>query len=109
MNQQVFLNMNIDKLNNVIATRKLGTKTGEEIRVSIGQPEAFDDGEYYCPYSIDCIGAKVEYSYSCGVDAIQALQLCMKKIGTDLQFKIGNGREIFWLDYKSGDLGFPEC
>lgn len=93
--------MNIDNLNNVIATRKLGTKTGEEIRVSIGQLEAFDDGEYYCPYSIDCIGEKVEYSYSCGVDAIQALQLCMKKIG--------NGREIFWLDYKSGDLGFPEC
>jgi len=34
----------------------------------------------------------------------------MNKIGTDLKFKIGNeGLELFWLDYKSGALDFPEC
>lgn len=47
--------------------------------------------------------------YAYGVDALQALQLTLKKIGTDLytsnEYKIG---ALSWVGKSnSGDLGFP--
>lgn len=93
-------------LGQIIARREL-TCDGKPVRVLIGMPQRLSDPEdYLCPYEIDGPYTK-KLSRVIGIDAVQALQLVMVKIGVDLEASDENrtGR-LRWLD-ESGYLGFP--
>ena len=99
--------MELNEIKHVIAVRKL--KAGDEpIVVTIGRPEPFEGGDdFYCPYSIEFLGKK-KVSYAGGMDAVQALQLTMKKIGVDLShLKTPPDKPATWLD-EPGQTGFPQ-
>jgi hypothetical protein len=83
-----------------IAQRTLAT--GDLIIVvTIGTPRE-DEGDYRCWYSLD-IGQRRKLSYAMGADAVQALQLAMLKISTDL-LALGKelGVSVTWLDGSPG-------
>lgn len=98
--------MDIYEIGESIAERTL-VMGADEVIVIIGKPQPFDDCEdYFCPYSIDHAGQK-KMSYAGGMDAVQALQLTMKKIGTDLaHLAKTQGVSIAWLPDIPGDTGF---
>ena len=100
--------MDIHEIDEQIADRTLKMGT-ENVVVTIGKPRPFDDNEdFYCPYSIEYAGKK-KVSYAGGMDAIQALQLTMKKIGTDLScLASAHGVLITWLADTPGDTGFSD-
>ena len=87
----------------VIAVRHLQSATGPRVTatVQIGAPrKTRGQDDYHCPYRIVGLGdAKVRAAY--GVDAVQALQLVMRAIGSAL-WKL---RDLRWFDGE--DLGFP--
>jgi hypothetical protein len=90
-----------------IATRLLQAKN-RKITVVIGRPEKFPEGEdFYCPYQIVGIGNE-RISYAGGLDAVQALQLALMKIGTDLYTSPeAQSKQLSWDGGELGDLGFP--
>lgn len=104
----VVICMDIHEIGESIAERTLVMGT-DEVVVTIGKPQPFDDGEdYFCPYSIAHAGQK-KVSYAGGMDAVQALQLTMKKIGTDLaHLAKTQGVPISWLPDTPGDTGFSD-
>jgi len=61
-----------------------------------------------CPYQILGTGDE-KVRYAGGVDAVQALQLAMEKIGAELYFKLDRqlGGKLRWEAGQQGDLGFP--
>jgi len=99
--------------NNVIAGRILYlTKpdgSESEVRVSVGMPQPFEDlRDYWVPYRISGSGIEKEF-YAGGIDEIQALQLALVSIGSELQAlsrKLG-GR-LKW-NTEEAYLGFPSC
>jgi hypothetical protein len=98
------------KLNDIglqIATRELQVN-GKKVTVVIGRPEKFPDGQdYFCPYQILGMGDE-KVSYAGGVDAVQSLQLALKKIGTDLYTSTEyRTKQLCWDGSDSGELGFP--
>lgn len=101
--------MILSTLGTIIATRTLTLADTNDVTVTIGKPEKFPDGDdYYCPYQIIGIGSG-KVKYAAGVDAVQALSLTLKKVGTDLytsdECKAGT---LQWeAGQKKGDLGFP--
>ncbi len=99
--------MDVHDIGQPIAERRL-LMGKQEIVVNIGKPQLFENGEdYYCPYSIERAGQK-KMSYAGGVDAVQALQLAMRKIGVDLAyFEKKSGVPITWLPDTQGGTGFP--
>ena len=100
--------MDILEIGESIAERTL-VMGAEEVVVTIGKPQPFDDGEdCFCPYSIEYAGQK-KVSYAGGIDAVQALQLSMKKIGNDLaHLAKTQGVPIAWLPDAPGDTGFSD-
>jgi hypothetical protein len=90
-----------------IATRDLHVGD-KKITVVIGRPEKFPEGEdYYCPYQIVGIG-NGRVRYGGGLDAVQALQLALKKIGADLYTSPeAQSKQLSWVGGDAGDLGFP--
>ncbi len=90
-----------------IASRELDAN-GKKVVVVIGRPEKFPDGEdYYCPYQIVGIGSE-RVKYAGGIDAVQALQLALKKIGTDLYTsQEAQAKQLLWAGGEPGDFGFP--
>ena len=104
----VVICMDILEIGESIAERTL-VMGAEEVVVTIGKPRPFDDGEdYFCPYSIEYAGQK-KVSYAGGMDAVQALQLTMKKIGADLSHLAKTqGVLIAWLPDSPGDTGFSD-
>lgn len=98
--------MDIHEIGVLIAERTLVMGT-DKVVVAIGKPQPFNEGEeYFCPYSIECVGHK-KVSYAGGMDAVQALQLTMRKIGTDLaHLAKTQGVSIAWLPDNPGDTGF---
>ena len=98
--------MEIREVQEPIAERKLVMGT-DEVVVTIGKPQAFDDnGDYFCPYAIEHAGHR-KLSYAGGMDAVQALQLAMKKIASDLDYLArSQGVSIEWLADTPGDSGF---
>lgn len=83
---------------------------GEEtILVTIGKPEPVEgEGDYCCRYKIEGAGKK-KTSYAIGLDAVQALQLTMKKIGVDLEAHARKrGIPVSWLGDTPGKTGFSE-
>jgi hypothetical protein len=91
-----------------IATRELQVK-GKKAMVVIGKPEKFSEGDdYYCPYQIVGLGNEL-VRYAGGADAVQALELALKMIGSDLYTSPeAQAKQITWVGgEKPGDLGFP--
>jgi hypothetical protein len=100
--------MDIHKIVEPIAERIL-MMGAEKVVVTIGKPQLFDgDEDYFCPYSIEYAGRK-NVSYAGGMDAVQALQLTMKKISTDLAC-LAKSRciSVTWLQDTLGDTGFSD-
>jgi hypothetical protein len=98
--------MNEIQLGKVIAERTLvNSSNGARTIVRIGAPCLFADGAgWYCPYEI--IPNESKLRYAAGLDAIQALQLAMRKIGVDIQvLNERSGRAMEWNG--EADLGFP--
>src|SRR4030081_2369044 len=100
--------MKLKDVGTVIATRELSISVGTTVTVLIGKPEKFPDSEdYYCPYQILGLGNQ-RVRYAGGIDAVQALELALKMIGTDLYTsKEVQAGELSWPGGKKGDLGFP--
>jgi hypothetical protein len=101
--------MKLNDVGAVIATRELSLLAGKKVTVLIGKPEKFSGAEdYYCPYQILGLGSE-RVRYAGGIDAVQALELTLKMIGTDLYTsQEAQGNELSWNGgQKSGDLGFP--
>lgn len=97
----------IENIGVVIATRdlKLGDNT---VTVILGRPEKFPEGvDYYCPFQIQGMGSD-KIRYAGGVDAIQALMLCLKMIGAVLYTTkaVKEGKLTWEAGSDVGDLGF---
>jgi hypothetical protein len=92
----------------VVATRQLDLSVDKTVTVLVGKPEKFPDADdYYCPYQILGLGNE-RVRRAGGVDSIQALELALKMIGTDLYTsKESQSGELTWSGGKKGDLGFP--
>lgn len=98
--------MKLTDVGTVIATRELSLSAGKPVTVLIGKPEKFPDSDdYYCPYQILGFGNQ-RVRYAGGSDAVQALELALKKIGADLYTsKEAQAGELSWHGEKN--LGFP--
>jgi hypothetical protein len=105
--------MKIERIENVIATRRLwlaADSANRQVIVMLGKPEKLP-GEYenyYCPFIISGMGDDI-CSYGAGIDAFQALQEAMRAIGVSLYLDLNpqvNGR-LRWEGDEEGDLGFP--
>jgi len=104
--------MLIEDLGDIIAVRTLDYieqgKQSSFVEIAIGKPRQFPDStDYYVPYRIK--GASIEkLRYAGGVDAIQALQLVMQGIGSDLlaiSKKLPG--KLVWTGKEPEDYGFP--
>lgn len=104
----------ISEISEVVAERRLYLE-GEpdtNICVRLGRPQKISSptsGDVVlCPYQILGIGDEKVRSAG-GVDEIQALQLAMEMVGSELYFKLNRkcGGKLRWEAGKGGDLGFP--
>ncbi|MEJ0009448.1 MAG: hypothetical protein WDN72_02320 [Alphaproteobacteria bacterium] len=79
---------------------------GGKVTITIAKPQKFPDSkDYYCCYNIAGIGNE-KIKYAGGVDAIQALELALKQIGTDLYTSPhARAGDLHW--FGSRNLGFP--
>jgi len=101
------------ELGPVIAERRLRV-TGHpelDVRLRIGAPCPFPDaphGDYYCPYQISGLGsAKVWYTG--GVDAVQAVELAIHILPTELDALRQKHPGLGWEDAPEGDYGFSKA
>ena len=80
--------------------------SGARVTVSIGAPRPYPDGaDFYCPYRIESLGDD-RVKWVGGVDAVQALQLVMERIGIEL-YASPKASVLRWIDPDDPDLGFP--
>ena len=100
--------MKLNDVGIVVATRELRLAGGKAVTVAVGKPEKFPDSEdYYCPYQILGLGNE-RIRRAGGIDAVQALELALKMIGTDLcTSKEAQAGELSWSGGKKGDFDFP--
>jgi len=92
-------------LTDIVAQRIL--KSGDsKLIVSIAKPVQ-DEHDFRCVYSLLGDGGIKKTGYVMGMDAVQALQLVMKKIDNDV-IAIGKsiGVRFSWLDDEPGISGF---
>jgi hypothetical protein len=101
------------ELGAVIAERRLRVigRPELEVRVRIGTPRPFPDDpntNYYCPYQIHGVGSgKVRYAG--GVDALQALELAIHILPTELDALRQTCPGLGWVDAPEGDYGFSHA
>jgi hypothetical protein len=98
--------MKLDSVGVVIAAREIDIDGDEKVVITIGAPQEFPEGgSFFCPYQILGIG-RDNVRYAGGVDAVQALELALQMIGTDLytsdEFKADRLRY-----HGMRNLGFP--
>ena len=68
----------------IIATREIDIDGNRKVLVTIGTPREFPEGgNYFCPYQISGMG-NGRVRYAGGADSVQALELALQVIGTDL-------------------------
>lgn len=104
----------IKEIREAVAERRLYIEgqPNTSIRVLVGKPQkapgASEDDLVLCPYQILGIGDEKVRSAG-GVDEVQALQLAMGMIGSELYFKLNRhcGGKLRWEGGRDGDLGFP--
>jgi hypothetical protein len=97
-------------IGDVIAERELELRQGgqrQQVRLLIGRPRrmAAPDSDWTCPFQIQGLGDE-QIREACGVDAVQALLLCLRMAGALLQHHQEQGLELTWLDQK--ELGLPK-
>ena len=99
-------------LGQIVARRAMGREgqSGTYLTVEIGTPQPYEDdpAAWFCPYRIAATEGKQEKRFAVvGVDAVQALQLALKIIGSEL-FVINRdlGGALRFLGDRN--LGFPE-
>ncbi len=101
-----FSTLKLKSVGQIIAKRELDLADGGKVQITIGMPQAFPEGaSFYCPYQIE--GLRIQgVRYAGGIDAVQALQLAMNCIATDLYtsdaFKADQLRHLGMRN-----LGFP--
>ena len=96
--------MKLTTIGTVIAERRLKLSPRVEVIVRIGKPRKFRGYDsYFCPYEILWPDRR-RISHHGGVDAVQALELAMKMIATDL-YTSPHAAKLTWLGRR--DLGFP--
>ncbi len=101
--------MGFDTIGEVVATRKLSLvgEPGREILVKIGKPHLSEHNDYLCPIQVTGIGEERVYSIY-GVDSVQALELAMRSLGSELQrLNTQHQGRIRWDDAPTGWFGFP--
>ncbi len=104
--------MEIKDIGVIIATRRYflaGKRDNQpEIVVQIGKPQPFPNAvDFFCP--VQLIAPSInKLSYGAGVDEVQALQLALKLIASELEIlnKEYQGA-LRWIGNEDGDLGFP--
>lgn len=99
------------ELGTVIAERRLRVAGHPEldVRVRIGAPRPYpDQRDYYCPYQVVGIG-KEKIKYAGGVDALQALELAVWILPTELDALRRDYPGLGWLDAPGGDYGFSRA
>jgi len=96
--------MSRPELGDVIAERELEVDGAGHAVVRIGRPtpDPRAGGDWRCPFQIIGLGDEGVYE-AFGVDAVQALQLCLQLIDIHLGEQ-RRAREVTWLG--SADLGF---
>jgi hypothetical protein len=99
--------MKDENIRNPIAWRTL-SMGGDSVIVAIGQPELLQpDDEFACQYSISWRGKNISHRVI-GVDSVQAVQIVMMRIGTELvSLAKENNLQITWLADTPGEIGFP--
>jgi hypothetical protein len=100
------LEMKLDSVGRIIATRDLDLDGVEKVLVTIGAPQQTPGhADYYCPFTISGFGSR-EVRYAVGIDTMQALDLALRAIGSDLYSsqEYLEGR-LRYLGMKN--LGFP--
>ena len=101
--------MELDTIGEVIATRRLCLvdDPGREILVKIGKPQLSKHNDYFCAIQVTGIGEERVYGIY-GVDSVQALELGMRAIGSELQrLNTQHQGRIEWGGAPKGWFGFP--
>jgi hypothetical protein len=96
--------MYMDELDDVVAEREL-ERRGEEagrIIVRLGRPKPDPEIDWTCSYQIRGVGDE-QVRTAHGIDAVQALQLCLGMIRVDLGV-LQRSHRLTWLG--EDDLGF---
>jgi len=105
---ELMTNINRIPLGEVMAERELKAVRDGKSQVAIvriGKPiKSVDATDFRCPYQVAGIGDDVIRSAS-GEDSMQALQLAIKMVGTELHFRYKDFT-FTWLG--NSDLGFAE-
>src|SRR4026208_821544 len=94
------------ELGPVIAERQLRVagRPESDVRVRLGTPRPFPDapyGDYYCPYQIVGVGSE-KVRWAGGVDAIQALELALHILPTELDALREQHPGLGWVDAPDG-------
>jgi hypothetical protein len=101
------------ELGSVIAERRLRV-TGRpdlDVRVRLGMPQPLPGasyGDYCCPYQIVGVGNE-KVRYAAGVDAVQALELALHILPTELDALRQEYPGLGWVDAPDGDYGFSHA
>ncbi len=101
------------ELGDVVAKRRLRV-TGQpdlEVWVILGTPRPFPDaphGDYYCPYQIKGIGDE-KVRHAGGVDSLQALELALHILPTELDRLRKEYPGLGWDDAPEGDYCFSKA
>jgi hypothetical protein len=98
--------MKLESVGTIIATRDLDLEGGEPVLITIGAPrQTPGHPDYYCPFMIAGLGSG-KIRYAVGFDTMQALDLALRTIGSDLYSsqEYLEGR-LRYLGMKN--LGFP--
>jgi hypothetical protein len=102
--------MKLSSIGTVIAKRVLTLRGGKKVTVELGKPRRFRGGapDYYCPVRVRGLGEDY-LSYSAGIDAFQAIELAMIRVGGLLYGcdEAMAGKLSWDAGQMSGDLGFP--
>jgi hypothetical protein len=101
------------ELGTAIAERRLrvSDSPNRAIWVRLGAPRPFPDdplSNYYCPYQITGVGDE-RVRYAGGVDALQALELALHLLPTELDRLRQGCPGLGWLDAPDGDYGFSKA
>ncbi len=104
--------MNVE-LGLVVAERRLNVagRTDLEVWVRLGMPHPFPGDplrNYYCPYQITGIGDE-KVRYAGGVDSLQALELALHILPTELDRIRAQHPGLRWEDGDEGDYGVSKA
>ncbi len=98
-------------IGDVIVEREFELRQGgqsQRVRLLIGRPRRMAEpgSDWTCPFQIQGLGDE-QIREACGVDAVQALMLCLQMASALLQHHRKQGLALTWLGQK--DLGLPKA